>query len=66
MDESKEESVGGDFEKTPTSYPKLILTTSGSSVDFKAPRKKGAYRLFVYVKDTNNGAATANFPFYVD
>ena len=66
MDESQEKTVGGDFEKTPTSYPKLILSTSGSRVDFKAPRKKGAYRLFVYVKDTNNGAATANFPFYVD
>ena len=66
MDESKAKSVGGDYEKTPTAYPKLILSTSGSSVDFKAPRKKGAYRLFVYVKDTNNGAATANFPFYVD
>jgi len=34
-------------------------------VEFKAPRKKGAYRLFAYVEDDNQGAATMNFPFYV-
>ena len=49
MDESQEES-GGDFEKPRLLYPKLILSTNGSNVDFKAPRKKGAYRLFVYVR----------------
>ena len=66
MEESKVKSVGGDYEKTPKSFPKLILEAKGSEVNFKAPRKKGAYRLFAYVEDTNRGAATANFPFYVD
>lgn len=65
MEESKTKSVGGDFERTPKSYPRLILENKGSEVKFKAPRKKGPYRLFVYVEDDNQGAATANFPFYV-
>lgn len=65
MEESKEKSIGGDFERTPKSYPRLILKNSGADVKFKAPHKKGPYRLFAYVEDDNDGAATANFPFYV-
>ena len=65
MDESKVKSVGGDFEPTPKSYPRLILETNGPWVKFKAPRKKGPYRLFAYAEDDNRGAATVNFPFYV-
>lgn len=65
MEESKVKSVGGDFEPTPKSFPKLILKNKGYEVKFKAPRKKGAYRLFAYVEDDNQGAATMNFPFYV-
>lgn len=65
MDESKVKSVGGDFEPTPKSYPRLIIETDGPRVKFKAPRKKGPYRLFAYAEDNNQGAATVNFPFYV-
>ena len=65
MEESKEKSVGGDFERTPKSYPRSILENMGPEVKFKAPRKKGPYRLFAYVEDVNRGAATVNFPFYV-
>ena len=36
MEESKEKSVGGDFERTPKSYPRLILENKGSEVKFKA------------------------------
>ena len=65
MDESKVKSVGGDFEPTPKSYPKLILENNGNKVKFKTPWRKGPYRLFAYVEDDNRGAATVNFPFYV-
>lgn len=65
MEESKVKSVGGDFERTPKSYPRLILENKGAEVKFKAPRKKGPYRLFAYAEDDNQGAATVNFPFYV-
>lgn len=30
-----------------------------------APEKEGAYRLYVYVKDTSNRVATSNIPFFV-
>ena len=66
MEESKVKSVGGDYERTPKSYPRLIVENIGSDLKFKAPRKKGPYRLFAYVMDGNGGAATANFPFYVN
>ena len=65
MDESKVKSAGGDFEPTPKSYPGLIIETGGPQVKFKAPIKRGPYRLFAYVEDYNKGAATVNFPFYV-
>ena len=32
---------------------------------FSAPEKEGAYRLFVYVKDSGNKVATSNIPFFV-
>ena len=65
MRESEEESAGGDFEETPESFPELILENQGDNIVFRAPSEKGAYRLFVYIQDTNKGSATANFPFYV-
>ncbi|GAB4457905.1 MAG: glycoside hydrolase family 2 TIM barrel-domain containing protein [Armatimonadaceae bacterium] len=35
------------------------------SISFQAPSKPGPYRLYVYVRDGNGGAATANVPFLV-
>jgi len=32
---------------------------------FTAPRRPGAYRLFVYVHDGDGSAGHANIPFYV-
>jgi len=33
---------------------------------FNAPEKKGPYRLYVYIYDEHNHAATMNLPFYID
>lgn len=41
-----------------------IVRQCGQYVIFKAPEAEGIYRLFVYVRDGNGNAATANFPFY--
>ncbi|WP_309400386.1 glycoside hydrolase family 2 TIM barrel-domain containing protein [Cerasicoccus maritimus] len=64
--ESTDRQTGGDHETTPPSFPNLIKRNGGESVEFRAPSKSGPYRLFVYIRDNAGGAATANFPFYVE
>lgn len=49
-------------------YLPLYRTTflpGQDKLNFKAPDKKGAYRLFVYVKDQASRVATSNIPFFV-
>ncbi len=43
----------------------LILNSSDSIINFKAPEEEGPYRLFVYVTDDENYFSTTNIPFYV-
>lgn len=64
--ESTDRRVGGDKEAEPPSYPELIVRASGGEVEFTAPRKPGAYRLFLYVRDGKGGASADNFPFFVE
>jgi len=45
--------------------PRLIQTNGNSAVTFIAPTY-GAYRLYVYVKDTKNNMASAVIPFLVE
>lgn len=66
LPESTDIKSGGDKESRPE--PVEIVIKDGSKagkLNFKAPRKTGPYRLFVYIYDGNGNAATANFPFYV-
>jgi hypothetical protein len=65
MPEPVELSDGGDYEKRPKTIDGLIISASTSEIVFKAPSQKGAYRIFVYVTDNYNNAATANIPFLV-
>ncbi len=66
LPESRDIKSGGDAESKPE--PVKIARKEGSengTLWFAAPKKQGPYRMFVYVKDGNGNAATANFPFYV-
>ena len=63
--ESMEKKEGGDIENKPGALEGLIIHGKGKQLTFKAPEKEGPYRLFVYVYDGHNNAATANAPFYV-
>ncbi len=63
MPESTDLGWGGDLEERPET---LVAIDGESKVEFKAPEKPGAYRLFIYVSDTENQSATANIPFFVE
>ncbi|MGC9373794.1 MAG: glycoside hydrolase family 2 TIM barrel-domain containing protein [Bacteroidales bacterium] len=64
--ESNDLSVGGDYESRPDSVDGLIQNDNTNQVKITTPKEKGAYRLFVYVIDSQNKTATANIPFYVN
>lgn len=57
------QSDGGDFEPRPKTV--FGQDTKGNAIAIAAPETPGEYRLFVYVFDGQNNAATANIPFYV-
>ncbi len=63
LSESTDLKLGGDFETRPKT---LVSLKDGASLELTAPEMPGAYRLFVYVTDTNHGSATANIPFLVE
>ncbi len=64
-EESKAHSVGGDKEYVPPSFPELTIINNDPECVIKTPSKKGAYRLFLTVRDGKGNAATANIPFLV-
>lgn len=57
------QSDGGDFEPRPATV--FNIFSNENSITITAPEEPGEYRLFVYIFDGNNNAATANIPFYV-
>lgn len=65
LPESTDLKTGGDRESRPEAIPGLLSSTSVEKAILTAPRKEGAYRLFIYVSDGNNNVATANIPFFV-
>ncbi len=63
--ESNQTKAGGDFEEAPSSLSEFEGIDDDMSISFEAPSNPGKYRLFVFIRDGNNNAATANFPFLV-
>ncbi len=57
---------GGDHEDRPLAVKLGLEALKKNKVTITSPVKKGAYRLFVYIKDGHNNVATANIPFYVN
>lgn len=64
LPESTDLGMGGDFESTPETL--LSIEVGESEIEFEAPAKPGAYRLFVYATDDGDRSATANIPFFVE
>jgi len=65
MNEVREKSAGGAAERRPDELKFQIIRSSTKSIEFKAPQKKGDYRLFAYVYDGNGKVGDANVPFFV-
>ncbi len=65
LPESEFTKSGGDAEKRPDAVPIAVRGNLKDGYNFKAPFQKGAYRLFVYIYDTHDQVACANFPFWV-
>lgn len=65
LPESEFTKSGGDAEKRPDALPIAVRGNLKDGYNFKAPFQKGAYRLFVYIYDTHEQVACANFPFWV-
>ncbi len=57
--------TGGDFQKAPPSFDDAIVTANSSSATVKLPEATGTYRVYAFVDDGANGAATANIPIRV-
>ena len=57
--------IGGDWQP-PEAIPQAALHADGPVATVTVPDGGGGYRLFVYVRDGNDGAAVANLPLYVD
>ncbi|MGV6814299.1 MAG: glycoside hydrolase family 2 TIM barrel-domain containing protein [Phycisphaerales bacterium] len=63
--ESGAQSIGGDHEQSIEAVDTPIKTIDRSTVLITMPKKDGAYRIFVTVRDGHGRAGTANLPVYV-
>ncbi len=63
--ESTDRRSGGDREQAPPDHPDAIVNVEGHNITLRAPQTAGPYRVFVYVVDGHNNAATANVPILV-
>lgn len=65
ISESTDTKAGGDAENAPPAIPGLIKKRMKEQIEFKAPKKEGAYRLFISAGDQKGKVGYANIPFYV-
>ena len=63
--ESDDKKSGGDVEEAAQEIRGLISNDSKPIINFRAPNREGAYRLFVTIT-YNHKVAYANIPFYVN
>jgi len=63
--ESANTKAGGDFESALQPILGIISKRKPNSVQITAPKEEGAYRLFVFIEDSDSRTAYANIPFYV-
>ncbi len=60
------ESIGGETQATPPTYPEAIQSASNSEVTLKMPKFSGGYRLFAFIRDGKGSGAVGNLPIFVE
>ena len=63
--EAFSDKIGGDVQKSPDPIEFEIVKKSDTELTFISPNKKGAYRLFAYVKNEIGQSSVANIPFII-
>lgn len=63
--EAEQLGTGGDAEPTPETFAGAIVSADEKHVELKMPDDPGGYRLFVYIRDGQGGAAVGNLPLLV-
>ena len=58
--------IGGDIQKSPDPIPFEIVRQTENELIFISPKKKGAYRLFAFVKNDKGQSSVANIPFLIE
>ena len=58
--------IGGDIQKSPDQIKFEVVKQNDNELTFISPKKKGAYRLFAYVKNEKGQSSVANIPFLVE
>ena len=57
---------GGDFQESPDEIPLEIINQTANNISFKVPKKKGYYRIFVFLRNKYNQFSVGNIPFKVE
>ena len=58
--------IGGDIQNSPEQIKLEVVRQNDNELTFISPKKKGAYRLFAYVKNEKGQSSVANIPFLVE
>jgi hypothetical protein len=66
MPEVARAGYAGMGERRARPMPELIVKPDAGTLTFTSPQTEGAYRVFVFVRDGQGNAATANIPFHVE
>ncbi|MCX2741192.1 glycoside hydrolase family 2 TIM barrel-domain containing protein [Pontibacter anaerobius] len=65
LPEAEQQDGNADKQETPRPLANALVKQEGTKVWLQTPRKEGAYRLYLYLRDGQNNLSTANIPFYV-
>ena len=57
--------IGGDIQKSPDKIKFEVVKQSDNELTFISPKKKGAYRIFAFIKNEKEQSSVANIPFLV-